>query len=194
MGLTPSPIKSKIFLDLYLGKFFKTFFFLFWSGKFPAFSTGQVWIIVKYTNCNLLEHERIRKGIRTLEAQIDEKTKNIKARQNVTGSYKRKRVYFTCKKLILNNIMIPLQCNMNLFYKPVFFEHFYWPVTKVTDKQVWMCFRDCFFLPYENCKKSFSTRLIVTSMEKKKRHVAVDVNSTRKKRLDCKWVVYMPKR
>ena len=94
-------------------------------GNFQLFQQAKCEVIVKYTNCNLLEHERIRKGIRTLEAQIDEKTKNIKARQNVTGSYKRKRVYFTCKKLILNNIMIPLQCNMNLFYKPVFFEHFY---------------------------------------------------------------------
>ena len=28
-------------------------------------------------------------GIRTLEAQTDEKNKNIEARQNVTGSYKK---------------------------------------------------------------------------------------------------------
>ena len=47
-------------------------------------------VIVKYTNCNLLEHELIRTGIRTLEAQIDEKNKNIEARQNVTDSYKKK--------------------------------------------------------------------------------------------------------
>ena len=30
--------------------------------------------------------------MRTLEAQIDERSKNIGARQNVTGSYKKKRV------------------------------------------------------------------------------------------------------
>ena len=43
--------------------------------------------IAKYTNFDLLEHEWIITGIRTLEAQIDEKNKNIEARQNVTGSY-----------------------------------------------------------------------------------------------------------
>ena len=32
----------------------------------------------------------IRTGIRTLEAQVDEKNKNIEARQNVTGSYKKR--------------------------------------------------------------------------------------------------------
>ena len=47
-------------------------------------------VIVKYTNCNLLEHEWIRTEIRTLEAQINEKNKNIEARQNVTGCYKQK--------------------------------------------------------------------------------------------------------
>ena len=31
-------------------------------------------------------------GIRTLEAQIDEKNKNIEAWQNFTGSYKKKSV------------------------------------------------------------------------------------------------------
>ena len=34
----------------------------------------------------------MRTGIRTIEAQIDEKNKNIEARQNVTGSYKKKSV------------------------------------------------------------------------------------------------------
>ena len=62
--------------------------------NFRLFQQARCEVIVKYTNCNLLEHERIRTGIKTLEAQIDEKNKNIKARQNVTGSYKRKRVYF----------------------------------------------------------------------------------------------------
>ena len=46
-------------------------------------------VIVKNTNCNLLEHESIRTVIRTLDAQFDEKNKNIEARQNVTGSYKK---------------------------------------------------------------------------------------------------------
>ena len=57
-----------------------------------AFSTGHVWSNCQYPNCNLLEHEWIRTGIRTPEAQIDEKNKNIEGRQNVTGSYKKKRV------------------------------------------------------------------------------------------------------
>ena len=35
-------------------------------------------VIVKCTNCNLLEHEWIRTEIRTLEAQIDEKVKTLK--------------------------------------------------------------------------------------------------------------------
>ena len=48
--------------------------------------------MVKYTNCNLLEHGWITTGIRTLEAQIDEKSRNIVAPQNVTGSYEKKSV------------------------------------------------------------------------------------------------------
>ena len=51
-------------------------------------------VIVKNTNCNLLEHESIRTVIRTLDAQFDEKNKNIKARQNVAGSYKKSSVVF----------------------------------------------------------------------------------------------------
>ena len=61
-------------------------------GNFRLFQQARCEVIVKYTNCNLLEHEWIRTGIRTLEAQIDEKHKNIQARQNVTGSYKKKNV------------------------------------------------------------------------------------------------------
>ena len=61
-------------------------------GNFRLFQQARCEVIVKYTNCNLLEHEWIRTEIRTLEAQIDEKHKNIKARQNVTGSYKKKNV------------------------------------------------------------------------------------------------------
>ena len=60
------------------------FFFLY-----SVFSTCKV-LSIKYKNFNLLEHERIRTGIRTLEVQIDEKNKNIEARQYVTGSYKKK--------------------------------------------------------------------------------------------------------
>ena len=49
-------------------------------------------VIVKYINCNFLEHQWIRTGIRTLEAQIDENNENTGARQKVTGSYKKKSV------------------------------------------------------------------------------------------------------
>ena len=61
-------------------------------GNFRLFQQARCVVIVKYINCNLLEHELIRTGIRTLEAQIDEKNKNIEARQNVTGSYKKESV------------------------------------------------------------------------------------------------------
>ena len=40
-------------------------------------------------------------GIRTLAAYIDEKSKNIEARQNVTGSYKRQSVVKDLIKQIL---------------------------------------------------------------------------------------------
>ena len=52
------------------------------------FQQAKYEVIVKYKTCSLLEHEWIRTGIRTLEAQINKKNKNIEARQNVTGSYK----------------------------------------------------------------------------------------------------------
>ena len=71
---------SYLYFYLYLGKFFKISFLPFWSGKFPVFQQARCEVIVKYTNCNLLEHEWIKTGIRTLEAQIDEKSKNIEAR------------------------------------------------------------------------------------------------------------------
>ena len=61
-------------------------------GNFQRFQQARCEVIVEYTNCNLLEYEWIRTGIRTLEAQIDEKNKNIEARQNVTGSYIKKSV------------------------------------------------------------------------------------------------------
>ena len=71
----------------------KFLFFPSEMGNFQLFQQARCEVIVKYTNCNLLEHEWIRIGIRTFEAQIDEKNKNTEDRQNVTGSYKRKRVY-----------------------------------------------------------------------------------------------------
>ena len=61
--------------------------------NFWLFQQARCEVIDKYTNCNLLEHEWNRTGIRILEVQIDEKNKNIEARQNVGGSYKRKTVY-----------------------------------------------------------------------------------------------------
>ena len=42
------------------------------------FQEARCEVIVKCTNCNLLEHEWIRTEIRTLEAQIDEKVKTLK--------------------------------------------------------------------------------------------------------------------
>ena len=62
-------------------------------GNFRLFQQARCEVIVKYKNCNFLEHEWIRTGIRILEAQIDGKNKNIDARKNVTGSYSKKRVY-----------------------------------------------------------------------------------------------------
>ena len=59
-------------------------------GNSWLFQQARCKVIVKYTNCNLLEHAWIRTGIRTLEAQIDEKNKSIEAWQNVTGSYKKR--------------------------------------------------------------------------------------------------------
>ena len=55
----------------------------------------------------MLEHERIR----TLEAQIDQKNKNIEARQNVTGSDK-KRVYY--------RRTVPYIKNMNVSFESFF--------------------------------------------------------------------------
>ena len=59
-------------------------------GNFRLFQQARCEVITKYTNCNLLEHELIRTGKRTLEAQIEEK--NIEAWQNVNGSYEKKSV------------------------------------------------------------------------------------------------------
>ena len=60
--------------------------------NFRLFQQAKCEVIVKYTNCNFSEHEWIRTGIRILESQIYEKNKNIEARQNVFGSYKKMTV------------------------------------------------------------------------------------------------------
>ena len=96
VGLTPPPIKSKIIFSIRALHLWQTRIYLRSALSEISisllFQLARCEVIVKYTNCNLLEHERIRTGIKTLEAQIDEKNKNIEARQNFTGSYK-KRVY-----------------------------------------------------------------------------------------------------
>ena len=63
-------------------------------GNLRLFQQAKCEVIVKYTNCNLLDHELIRTGIITLEAQIDEKNKNIETRQNVLLVLIKKIVYF----------------------------------------------------------------------------------------------------
>ena len=65
-------------------------------GNFRLFQQARVEVIVKGTNYNLLEHEWITTGIRTLEAQIDGKNKDIEARQNVTGSLKKRVLLYFC--------------------------------------------------------------------------------------------------
>ena len=69
--------------------------------NFRLFQQARCEVIFKYTNYNLLEHEWIRTGIRTLETQIDEKNKHIEARQNVTGSYKKKSVSLRVSRHLL---------------------------------------------------------------------------------------------
>ena len=73
-----------------MGNSLKFLFFPSKMGNVRVFQQARCKVIVKYTNCNLLGHDWIRTGIRTLEAQIDKKKKNIEARQNVTGSYIKK--------------------------------------------------------------------------------------------------------
>ena len=63
-------------------------------GYFWLFQQARCEVIVKYANCNLLVQEWTRTRTRTLESQTDEKNKNIEARQNVTGSYKKNSVFF----------------------------------------------------------------------------------------------------
>ena len=61
-------------------------------GNFRPFQQARCEVIVKYASCNLLEPEWIRTGIRTLEAQIDEKNKSTEAQQNVSSSFKKMSV------------------------------------------------------------------------------------------------------
>ena len=55
-GLTTRPIKSKIILDLYLGELFQISFFPSEMGNVRFFQQARFEVIVRYTNCNLLEH------------------------------------------------------------------------------------------------------------------------------------------
>ena len=71
-------------------------------------------VIAKYTNFNLLEHEWIRTGIRTLEAQIDEKNKNIEAPQNVTGSYEKNSVRSTKIPSYIYSLVLPMTNSFKL--------------------------------------------------------------------------------
>ena len=48
-----------LYLDLDLGKFFKSSFFPSEMGNFRVFQQARCEVIVKFTNCNLLEHEWI---------------------------------------------------------------------------------------------------------------------------------------
>ena len=62
-------------------------------GTFRIFQQARCEAIVKYTNCNLLEHEMNKNRNKNTWGSNWRKNKNIEARQNVTGSYKRIRVY-----------------------------------------------------------------------------------------------------
>ena len=73
---------------------------------FYIFSTGQVWNNWQVYKLHLLEHEWIRTGIIKFEAQIEEKNNNIEARQNVTGSYKKRVYYIYSGFVFLNCILI----------------------------------------------------------------------------------------
>ena len=76
-------------------------------------------VIAKYVNFNLLEHEWIRTGIRTLEAQIDEKNKNIEAPQNVTGSYEKMSVRSTKIPSYIYSLVLPITNSFKLQKKPL---------------------------------------------------------------------------
>ena len=57
--------------------------------NFWLFQQAGCEVIAKYTNCNLLEHEWIWVGIKTLWGSNWGRNKNNEARQIVTGSYKK---------------------------------------------------------------------------------------------------------
>ena len=54
---------------------------------------GNAFIILIDIISNMVHGIPLRTGIRTFEPQIQQKNKNIEAQQNLTGSYKKKRVY-----------------------------------------------------------------------------------------------------
>ena len=61
--------------------------------NFWLFQQAGCEVIAKYTNCNLLEHEWIWVGIKTLWGSNWGRNKNNEARQIVTGSYKKKCIF-----------------------------------------------------------------------------------------------------
>ena len=127
-------------IDLYLGKFR---FFPSEIRNFRLFQQARCKVIVKYTNCNLSEHE----WIKTLEAQIDEKNENIETRQNVTRSYK-KRVYLMKKVIILKKIQVTTKT-----FVPPFFNNFSLSMNRkqrvraMRKKKTYLCF-SCQFITY----------------------------------------------
>ena len=82
-------------------------------GNFCLFQQARCEVIVKYTNWNLLEHEWIRTGIRTLGVQIDEKNQNIEARQNITGSYIKKECRESRNAILISCLTLQLMMMMN---------------------------------------------------------------------------------
>ena len=80
-----------------LGNSLKFLFFPSEMGNFRLFQQARCEVIVKYTNCNLLEHEWIRTGIRTLEAQIDEKkVRTLKLGKMLLVLFLKKVVHLCC--------------------------------------------------------------------------------------------------
>ena len=65
-------------------------------GNFWLFQQAKCEVIIKHINCNLWKHEWVRTKIRTLEAQIGKKNKNIEAWQNVADSYQKSVMVLSC--------------------------------------------------------------------------------------------------
>ena len=94
--LTPRPTKSKIMFSITALPLWQTSIYLR-SALFFLFLSQQARceVIVKYTNCNILEHEWIRTGIRTLEAQIDKKIRTMKLGKILLVLIKKECIYNT---------------------------------------------------------------------------------------------------